>query len=100
MSKDALFEVTSHQKKIIEIKARLNVDIEISPKTLVASAPIESFEDMNLHPSIMKDIVFHSYTTPTPIQAQALFMALSSHDLLGCTKTGFGKTTTFALPLI
>jgi ATP-dependent RNA helicase DDX5/DBP2 len=88
------------KKQIIEIKARFNVDIEISPKTLVALAPIESFEDMNLHPNIMKDIAFHSYTTPTPIQAQALFMALSSHDLLGCTKTGYGKTTTFALLFI
>jgi ATP-dependent RNA helicase DDX5/DBP2 len=65
----------------------LNVDVEISLKTLVALVPIESFEDMNLHPSIMKDIVFHSYITLAPIQAQALHVALSGRDVLRCIKT-------------
>ncbi len=57
------------KKQIIDIKARFNVDVETFLKTLIALAPIESFEDMNFHPSIMKDIAFHSYITPTPIQA-------------------------------
>jgi ATP-dependent RNA helicase DDX5/DBP2 len=79
---------------------RLNVDVEVFFETLATSAPIESFEDMNLHPNIMKDIVFPSYITPTPIQTQALHVALFGRDLLGCTKIGFGKTTTFVFPFI
>lgn len=53
-----------------------------------------------LHQSIMKDIAFHEYTTPTPIQAQAMPVALSGRDLLGCAETGSGKTAAFALPMI
>ncbi len=55
---------------------------------------------MNVYHNIMKDIVFHSYTTPIPIQAQGLLVALFGHDLLGCIETRFVKTVAFALPLI
>lgn len=53
-----------------------------------------------LHSSIMKDISFHGYTTPTPIQAQAMPVALSGRDLLGCAETGSGKTAAFSIPMI
>lgn len=86
--------------QIAEVRARLNVDVEITPDTEPAPAPIESFEDMCLHLSIMKDVIFHNYTTPTPIQAQALPVALAGRDLLGCAETGSGKTAAFSLPMI
>lgn len=54
----------------------------------------------NLHESIMKDIAFHGYTTPTSIQAQAMPVALSGRDLLGCAETGSGKTAAFTIPMI
>ncbi|KAK1320723.1 DEAD-box ATP-dependent RNA helicase 24 [Acorus calamus] len=53
-----------------------------------------------LHVSIMKDIAFHEYTRPTSIQAQAMPVALSGRDLLGCAETGSGKTAAFAIPMI
>ena len=53
-----------------------------------------------LHPSIMKDIAFHDYTRPTSIQAQAMPIALSGRDLLGCAETGSGKTAAFTIPMI
>uniref|UniRef100_A0A7I4FAT6 RNA helicase n=1 Tax=Physcomitrium patens TaxID=3218 RepID=A0A7I4FAT6_PHYPA len=87
-------------EQIAEVRARLNVDVEITPDTEPAPAPIESFEDMCLHLSIMKDVTFRNYTTPTPIQAQALPVALSGRDLLGCAETGSGKTAAFSLPMI
>ena len=40
------------------------------------------------------------YTEPTPIQAQAIPSLLEGHDLLGCAKTGTGKTAAFALPIL
>lgn len=48
----------------------------------------------------MKDIAFHGYTTPTSIQAQAMPVALSGRDLLGCAETGSGKTAAFTIPMI
>ncbi|KAJ7547940.1 hypothetical protein O6H91_08G110700 [Diphasiastrum complanatum] len=88
------------QDQIAEVRARLNVDVEITPGTGLAPAPIESFEDMCLHSNIMKDIAFHAYTSPTPIQAQAMPVALTGRDLLGCAETGSGKTAAFSIPMI
>jgi superfamily II DNA/RNA helicase len=40
------------------------------------------------------------YTTPTPIQAQAIPYVLMGRDVLGCAQTGTGKTASFTLPMI
>ena len=40
------------------------------------------------------------FTTPTPIQAEALPPALQGADVLGCAQTGGGKTASFALPIL
>ncbi|KAK9279376.1 hypothetical protein L1049_013055 [Liquidambar formosana] len=87
-------------EQIEEVRLRLNVDVTVASDSPPASAPIESFTDMCLHPSIMKDIAFHEYTRPTSIQAQAMSVALSGRDLLGCAETGSGKTAAFTIPMI
>ncbi|KAJ7959946.1 DEAD-box ATP-dependent RNA helicase [Quillaja saponaria] len=87
-------------EQIEEVRLRLNVDVTVAPDSLPAPAPIESFTDMCLHTSIMKDIAFHEYTRPTSIQAQAMPVALSGRDLLGCAETGSGKTAAFTIPMI
>lgn len=61
---------------------------------------IVTFFAQCLHPSIMKDIAYHEYTRPTSIQAQAMPIALSGRDLLGCAETGSGKTAAFTIPMI
>lgn len=40
------------------------------------------------------------YTTPTPIQAEAIPYVLDGYDLLGCAQTGTGKTAAFSIPII
>ena len=45
----------------------------------------------------MEDV---GYTTPTPIQAQAIPYVLMGRDVLGCAQTGTGKTASFTLPMI
>ncbi|PHT72507.1 hypothetical protein T459_23292 [Capsicum annuum] len=87
-------------EQIEEIRLRLNVDVNVAPGSRPAPSPIESFPDMCLHPSIMKDIEKHGYTAPTSIQAQAMPVALSGRDLLGCAETGSGKTAAFSIPMI
>ncbi|XP_014518797.1 DEAD-box ATP-dependent RNA helicase 20 [Vigna radiata var. radiata] len=87
-------------EQIEEVRSRLNLDVTVASDSPPAPAPIESFTDMCLHSSIMKDIAYHEYTRPTSIQAQAMPIALSGRDLLGCAETGSGKTAAFTIPMI
>jgi len=59
-----------------------------------------SFESLGLAPALLRALSEHGYTTPTPIQAEAIPHALAGHDLLGGAQTGTGKTAAFALPLL
>ncbi len=58
------------------------------------------FTDLKLDPKVLKAIAEAGYTTPTPIQAQAIPHALEGRDVLGIAQTGTGKTASFVLPLI
>src|SRR5215468_2784457 len=59
-----------------------------------------SFSDLGLLPALERAVRDAGYTEPTPIQAQAIPSLLEGHDLLGCAKTGTGKTAAFALPIL
>lgn len=58
------------------------------------------FSSLNLCPSVLSAVASEGYTTPTPIQAQAIPLVLDGRDLLGCAQTGTGKTAAFALPIL
>jgi len=59
-----------------------------------------SFADLKLAPAILKALTESGYATPTPIQAQAIPVALEGHDLMAGAQTGTGKTAAFALPML
>ncbi|WP_370866601.1 DEAD/DEAH box helicase [Saccharibacillus sp. JS10] len=59
-----------------------------------------TFNDLKLIPSILKALQKENYETPTPIQQQAIPVALEGRDVLGCAQTGTGKTAAFSLPII
>ncbi len=59
-----------------------------------------SFTDFNLYPSITQTLTEKGYTVPTPIQEQAIPLALQKRDILGCAQTGTGKTLSFAIPIV
>jgi ATP-dependent RNA helicase RhlE len=59
-----------------------------------------SFENLKLIEPLLKALKTEGYTTPTPIQAQAIPIILQHQDLLGCAQTGTGKTAAFALPIL
>lgn len=63
-------------------------------------APEHSFADFPLHGEIQRNITEHGYTTPTPIQDQAILPILEGKDVIGIANTGTGKTAAFLLPLI
>jgi superfamily II DNA/RNA helicase len=59
-----------------------------------------SFSDLGLSPEVLKAVTDAGYETPTPIQAQAIPVALAGRDVLGIAQTGTGKTAAFTLPMI
>lgn len=59
-----------------------------------------SFADLQLAPEILKALTEAGYITPTPIQAEAIPLALAGRDLMAGAQTGTGKTAAFALPML
>lgn len=59
-----------------------------------------TFKELNIIQPILKAIEEKGYNRPTPIQQQAIPVALSRKDILGCAQTGTGKTASFAIPII
>ncbi|WP_430809787.1 MULTISPECIES: DEAD/DEAH box helicase [unclassified Carboxylicivirga] len=58
------------------------------------------FEDLKLHPAILKALKDEKYTAATSIQAAAIPLVLDREDVLGSAQTGTGKTAAFAIPII
>ncbi len=58
------------------------------------------FEDLGLMPELLQAVADNGYTTPTPIQAQAIPIILQGKDILGGAQTGTGKTAGFTLPML
>lgn len=59
-----------------------------------------TFNELNLAPSLLKALEKENYTTPTPIQEQAIPAVLAGKDVFGCAQTGTGKTAAFSLPIL
>jgi ATP-dependent RNA helicase RhlE len=58
------------------------------------------FRSLDIIEPILKAVDEEGYTTPTPIQAEAIPIILKGKDLLGCAQTGTGKTAAFAIPIL
>ncbi len=59
-----------------------------------------SFHDLGLQEPILRAVLSEGYTSPTPVQRQAIPHLLAGRDVLGSAQTGTGKTAAFALPLL
>ena len=59
-----------------------------------------TFEQLGLSEELMKAVRDAGYTTPTPIQAQAIPLVLKGRDVMGLAQTGTGKTAAFTLPIV
>ena len=59
-----------------------------------------TFEALALDKRILKAVAEAGYTTPTPIQANAIPEALAGHDVIASAQTGTGKTAAFVLPAL
>ena len=64
------------------------------------AAPLPLFSELGLHADILRAVTDGGYTTPTPIQAKAIPVALAGKDFMGAAQTGTGKTAGFSLPIL
>ncbi len=60
----------------------------------------DSFNSFGLNPKLMQALARMQFTTPTPVQAEAIPLALQGRDILGSAQTGTGKTGAFGIPVI
>jgi superfamily II DNA/RNA helicase len=61
---------------------------------------MSNFNAWSLPAPMLKALVAMKFETPTPIQAQAIPIALMGKDIIGCAQTGTGKTAAFCIPLL
>jgi ATP-dependent RNA helicase RhlE len=77
---------------------------DISHQTLAqreaATEATLDFADLGLHPQLLDAIRDAGYTSPTPIQREAIPLARKGRDLMGLAQTGTGKTAAFTLPIL
>lgn len=59
-----------------------------------------NFAELGLSEALLKAVLEQDYTTPTPIQQQAIPPILQGHDIMASAQTGTGKTAGFTLPLL
>ncbi len=83
----------------------MNVDPRILVKKAVPQieqlyTAVHTFADFPFNPIIQKNIAATGFTSPTPIQDQAIEKMLAGQDVIGLAATGTGKTAAFLLPII
>ncbi len=59
-----------------------------------------TFQQLKISEPIMRALMDKNYEIPTPIQQQAIPVALMGGDMLAIAQTGTGKTAAFAIPII
>ncbi|MCL2075254.1 MAG: DEAD/DEAH box helicase [Betaproteobacteria bacterium] len=69
------------------------------PPTGEAAPPL-AFAALGLAPELLRAVAEAGYTTPTPIQVEAIPLVLAGQDIMGGAQTGTGKTAAFTLPIL
>src|SRR5881394_3061054 len=69
-------------------------------RTAVSIRGSMSFTHLGLSDKVLAAVAATGYTTPTPIQDQAIPLVLARRDVLGIAQTGTGKTAAFTLPML
>lgn len=73
-----------------------DIPVEMSGNNCVD--PIDNFETSGLHDRLLQNIKLAKYSTPTPVQKNAIPIITSKRDLMACAQTGSGKTAAFLVP--
>src|SRR5690242_19159290 len=71
----------------------------VAPRAVITRG-FMSFAHLGLSEKVLSAVAASGYTTPTPIQEQAIPHVLAREDVLGIAQTGTGKTAAFTLPML
>jgi ATP-dependent RNA helicase DDX56/DBP9 len=74
--------------------------VEVAARPPPTTSEPSTFESLKLDPRLLQAVSKSGYTAPTPIQAQAIPLALQGKDVLAQSKTGSGKTATYVIPVL
>lgn len=75
-------------------------DVPTPEPTATSQNDQSSFESLGLDPRLMQAIAKSQFSTPTPVQAKTIPLALEGKDILAKSKTGSGKTAAYVLPTL
>ena len=78
----------------------MNLTLATENTSMTPNSDNVTFDTLGLAPELLKALSEFGYTKPTPIQAQAIPVALAGGDLMAGAQTGTGKTAAFSLPLL
>ncbi len=70
------------------------------PASSAIDAPQYAFADFDIHELLQTNLQAKGFSTPSPIQDQAIPVGLTGQDIIGIANTGTGKTIAFAVPLL
>ena len=84
----------------VELEAELEAAEEDEAAEAAETEHVVTFDDFDLNDDVMAAIRQMGYTTPTPVQAQAIPLILEGHDVIAAAQTGTGKTAAFTLPVL
>lgn len=75
--------------------------VAVAKPTSISEHAIQNrFEDFDIDPRLKTNMTAKGYVTPSPIQDQAIPLALRGQDVIGLANTGTGKTAAFAVPVL
>ena len=77
-----------------------NAQTEQTQEAAAEEVKLMTFDELGLKDELLKSVKFAGFTTPSPIQAQAIPLVISGKDMVGQAHTGTGKTAAFALPAL
>jgi ATP-dependent RNA helicase DDX23/PRP28 len=93
-SEKGLHEMTDRDWRIFKEDFNINTSGGVMPH------PVRHWHESGLPGDLLSTIKRLNYTQPTPIQRQAIPLALEGRDFIGVAETGSGKTASFILPMI
>lgn len=78
---------------------KTDLEPSLNPTDELEALP-KSFQDLGIIESLCDACTALGYKRPTPIQNEAIPLALQGRDMIGLAETGSGKTAAFALPIL
>ena len=85
------------------MKRKLNEDDKPVPADTIADHDVQNlsgFGALGLDARLLQAVAKHNFSTPTPVQAKAVPLALAGKDILARSQTGSGKTAAYVLPIL